>query len=558
MAENNSSYWKKRMTALEEKQYQKSAVYYQDMQKQYQKAATEIAFDIEHWYQRLADNNDISLAAAKRLLKKEELKEFHWSVAQYIKAGNENAVSQCWMKELENASAKFHISYLGAMKMQMQQHIEWLSSQLERGMTKFLYKTYETQFYRTAFEIAKGTGVGSNLARLDTRKIELLLKKPWVGDGKNFSDRIWENKHKLVNHLHTELAQNIIRGTPPDKAIENLSKVMNVSKKQAGKLIMTESAAISSKAQQDCYEELGVEEFEVVETLDGITCEICQEMDGKHFPMSDFQIGETAPPFHPNCRGCTCPWFEEDFGKPGQRAARNPNTKKTYYVSADMTYKKWKESFVEDGDKADLIPIPQIQDEKIRKANDEFSKILYNTEATPFTDKMILYNGATEYQLNEKLEVAFAYNLELDVIQYNPLAKYYECYDMNFVQAHELSHRMDILEYHSWENQKFLQAIENSRKKIYDNHSKIKEWFSEGGKYNNDLALSDIFSALSYGELNEILCCGHSIDYWQDSLNTCLEIFADITAIDVIDYHSKEEFSGILKELYEAYRELIK
>lgn len=347
----NKEYWKKRMMALEDRQYQESVAYFQDVQEQYRRAINETVRDIGHWYQRLADNNGISLASAKRLLKKDELKEFHWSVGQYVKAGQENAVNRHWMKELENASAKYHISYLEAMKLQMQQHAELLATEFEGGITTFLHKSYGDQFYRIAFEVAKGTGVGSNLSQLDARKVELLLKRPWAQDGKNFSDRIWADKEKLVGRLHTELSQCIIRGGSPDKAIGNLSKAMDASRKQAGRLVMTESAAISSRAHQDCFRELGVEEFEVVETLDGITCSFCQEMDGRHFPMQDFRIGETAPPFHPYCRGCTCPYFDENFGQVGERAARDPGTGKTYYVPGDMTYKEWKKTFVDGGDK---------------------------------------------------------------------------------------------------------------------------------------------------------------------------------------------------------------
>ena len=58
------------MAALEDHQYQKSAAYYQGVQEQYRRAVNDTVLDIEHWYQRLADNNGISLAAAKRLLKK--------------------------------------------------------------------------------------------------------------------------------------------------------------------------------------------------------------------------------------------------------------------------------------------------------------------------------------------------------------------------------------------------------------------------------------------------------------------------------------------------------
>ena len=94
--------------------------------------------------------------------------------------------------------------------------------------------------------------------------------------------------------------------------------------------------------------ELDVEQFEVVETLDSHTCETCGGMDGKHFPMTEFQIGVTAPPFHPNCRGCTCPYFDDEFDSVGERAARGEDGK-TYYVPGNMTYEEWKNSFVDDG-----------------------------------------------------------------------------------------------------------------------------------------------------------------------------------------------------------------
>jgi hypothetical protein len=88
---------------------------------------------------------------------------------------------------------------------------------------------------------------------------------------------------------------------------------------------------------------LDVEEFEIVATLDSHTSEICQEMDGKHFPMKDYQPGVTAPPFHVWCRSVTVPYFEDNFT--GERAARSADGK-TYYVPDSMTYKEWKSNYV--------------------------------------------------------------------------------------------------------------------------------------------------------------------------------------------------------------------
>lgn len=346
MARQNSAYWQKRMEALEDKQYQNGAEYYKDVQKQFREASNNVQVDIERWYQRLADNNNLSYAGAKKLLKKDELDEFHWSVEQYIKAGEENAVDQRWMKELENASARHHISYLEAMKLQTQQHAELLSTEFEGGMTEFLHKSYGDQYYHTAFEIAKGTGLGSNMAQIDSRTIDTLIKKPWAQDGKNFSDRIWTNKDKLVNNLHTELTQSIIRGADPKQAIDNLAKTMEVSKAQAGRLIMTESAAISAAAQKNCFKDLDVERYEILATLDSHTSDICQEMDGKVFDMKDYKVGETAPPFHPHCRSTTIPYFDDEFTKDEERAARDEDTGKTYYVPTDMKYEEWEKKFV--------------------------------------------------------------------------------------------------------------------------------------------------------------------------------------------------------------------
>ena len=67
------------------------------------------------------------------------------------------------------------------------------------------------QYYRTAFEVAKGTGREQS-GPAGHRKIEAVIKRPWAQDGEDFSSRIWTNKDKLVRNLHTELTQNIIRG----------------------------------------------------------------------------------------------------------------------------------------------------------------------------------------------------------------------------------------------------------------------------------------------------------------------------------------------------------
>lgn len=348
----NGAYWKKRFKQIEESQHQQGLQCYADIEKQYLSAQHQIEAKINAWYQRFADNNEISLVEARRLLNSSELDELKWDVEQYIRYGKENAINGQWIKELENASAKVHINRLEALKLQMQQSLEVMFGNQLDSVDSAIRDVYQSGFLHTAYEIQKGIGTGWSFASPNNRLIDKVIRKPWAADGHTFSDRIWTNKQKLVHELNTTLTQNIITGVDPQKAIDEIARKLNVSKQNAGRLVMTEQAAFSNAAQRDCFDELDVEQFEVVETPDGHTCGLCGAMDGKVFPMSEFEIGVTAPPFHPNCRGCTCPYFEDDFGVPGERAARGEDGK-TYYVPGNMTYKEWKKSFV-NGDKSGL------------------------------------------------------------------------------------------------------------------------------------------------------------------------------------------------------------
>ena len=340
----NNTYWKYRFEELEQFTHQIGAAFCQTIESQYYQAQKTIDNKIRSWYQRFAINNQVSMEEARKLLTSKELKEFKWDVQDYIKYGEENALNAIWMKELENASARYHISRLEALKLQTQQSMEVLFGHQTVGIDSLVKQIYSNSYYHSAFEIQKGFGFGWRIPSLDQSKIEKVILKPWATDGSNFSDRIWKNKTKLINELHTEMTQMCILGTSPDNAIKNITKKMDVSKVNAGNLVMTESAAFASIAQKKIFSDLGVEEFQVVETLDSKTCAECGNMDSRHFPISEFSVGMTAPPFHPRCRGCTCPYFDDEFSI-GERVARDKEGN-TYYIPKNMSYNKWISKYV--------------------------------------------------------------------------------------------------------------------------------------------------------------------------------------------------------------------
>lgn len=350
----NAEYWKQRFTQLEAAQNRKGAVAYLEIEKQYKAAQNELEAQLARWYQRFADSNGISLAQAKQWLKGQDLAEFKWDVKEYIKYGKENAINGAWMQELENASSKFHISRLEALQIQTQNSLETMFAQQMGTMKKALSDVYASGYYHTAYAVQQGFGLGWDIAGLDQAQIEKVLSKPWAVDGYNFSTRIWNSKTKLIGEVHNELSKNLLTGADPQKAIDSLAKKMGASKSNAGRLVMTEQAYFSSAAQKDCFNDLDVEEYEIVATLDSHTSDICRSLDGKVFKMSDYKPGVTAPPFHVYCRSTTAPHFKDNFDA-GERAARGADGK-TYYVPDDVTYSEWKKAFV-DGDKGGFAEV---------------------------------------------------------------------------------------------------------------------------------------------------------------------------------------------------------
>lgn len=471
MANKNSEYWQQRFGQLENASHQEAMTVYLRIEESFYQAQREIENKINSWYVRFANNNEITINEAKKLLNSNELKEFKWDVQDYIKYGHENELDERWMKELENASAKYHISRLEALKIQTQQSMEVLFGNELDEVDKLTRNSYTNSYFHTMFEMQKGFNVGFDVANIDDKKLSKIVNKPWVIDERNFSERIWGNKTKLINELHNELTRMCLTGKSPDNTIKYLSKKFNTSKAQAGNLVMTENAYFSQLAQKDCFKALDVEQYEIVATLDSHTSEICREQDGKVYDMKDYQPGVTAPPFHNYCRSTTVPHFDDDFDLEGERAARDEDGK-TYYVSDKLKYDDWYKKYV--------------QDEPVLKNEPENAKIKEEPKYTSFTYDKIL----SKYKGNDELIKNAFDNAELDESTYKILNNIDKLDEVNIVKGKKSNFGIGIYEneismtsmkdintfYHEWTHSiDYMTAY----KKDYATLGKDFKWISE-------------------------------------------------------------------------------
>lgn len=471
MAKKNSDYWQGRFEQLEKASHKDALTTYSHIEQSFEQAQREIERNINNWYIRFANNNQITITEAKKILNANELKELKWDIQEYIKYGQENELNAGWMKELENASAKFHISRLEALKLQTQQTLEKLFGNELDEVDKMTSNAYTNNYYHTMFEMQKGFNVGFNIGTIDENKLSKIVSKPWAVDEKNFSERIWNNKTKMINELHNQLTIMCVQGKSPDSIIKYMSKKFNTSKAQAGNLVMTESAYFSSLAQKDCFKDLDVEEYEIVATLDSHTSSICQEQDGKVYKMNDYQPGVTAPPFHNYCRSTTVPHFNDDYDIKDTRVARDEKGN-TYYVENDVKYKEWYQNNVKEDTNLKNVS----KDVKIKKEQK------YNS----FTYDKIL----SKYKGNDELIKNAFDNAELDESTYKILNNIDKLDEVNIVKGKKSNFGIGIYEneismtsmkdintfYHEW-----MHSIDymTAYKKDYTTLGKDFKWISE-------------------------------------------------------------------------------
>lgn len=98
--------------------------------------------------------------------------------------------------------------------------------------------------------------------------------------------------------------QKAIETTPIDVLLKEKAQ----QKKQAKPERADDEGCRQIYKQRDNIRKNGFEEYEFIANTG--CCEICAALNGKHFPLSEFEIGITAPPMHEGCR-CSIAAYED-------------------------------------------------------------------------------------------------------------------------------------------------------------------------------------------------------------------------------------------------------
>jgi SPP1 gp7 family putative phage head morphogenesis protein len=163
------------------------------------------------------------------------------------------------------------------------------------------------QFEINYFEVYHSINIEGMKAfsTIDRAAVRQMLSASWLQDGKNFSQRIWENTELLVKTLDEKLIECVATGKKPTQLKHLLQERFNVSYSRADTLVRTEIAHIQTAAAAQRYKDYGLDYYEILGNEDdscGNHSVDCHKMDGEKIKYSEMVEGKNAPPFHPNCK----------------------------------------------------------------------------------------------------------------------------------------------------------------------------------------------------------------------------------------------------------------
>ena len=378
-------YWHDRAIEEEKKVYEVTKKQIELQEELYTNAKRKIDTTINYYTNKFMKNNKVDYIKAKELLSKDELKEFRWTLSNYINnAKKKDLPLQEYVKlqkQLTNSSLKHRIDKLEAMKHEINMQLNELARTKELMVNEHLSKVYEEQYYRNLYNNAIATNKSKYISRLNSSQIQNVVRSNWLSDGSSFSDIIWKNKEKLLNEMQKTITVGIISGKTPYSLSEDFARIMNVDKSRARVLLQTESARVRSMAEIESYNQMEVSKYQIIATLDDRTSDICQSMDMKVFDTKDYEVGVTAPPFHPNCRSTKVPYYEDSLITQGGRIARDPETGKQYTVG-NISYSEWVEKYVKNPEQlqgyGQYARYKKVLGDKAPNSFDKFVDIKYN------------------------------------------------------------------------------------------------------------------------------------------------------------------------------------
>ena len=267
-----------------------------------------------------------------------------------------------------NAPATRHrITYLQSIREQVRAITETLSEQEQRLVTDSLTLSIRESALEEAYDLQRRAAVLWMPGGVSDNFIRQTLREDWSGE--NYKTRIEGRYEDLAERVREGIVEAFLGGRNYAQTAEEIAHEFGAAYHAAKRLLVTETTYVTNAANVETYRREGAKEYRIVAVLDLKTSDICQEQDGKIYPVAEAKAGENLPPFHPNCRSTTISVISREWLATVERRAKDPVTGEITRIAPGTTYPEWLKMLEEKYGKDKIDALRKTEQEKTRAKN---------------------------------------------------------------------------------------------------------------------------------------------------------------------------------------------
>ena len=308
----SDEYWQnKRVVAGMERNKEETLKVIKDVNVEYKKKLKDIKHEIADFYARFGKGDVLDYS---KITSKLDDKDFNTMIRDWDKFVKKYPD----MERFRDIRMNYYkLDRLQGLSNRIALHVAELGKVEEEMLKGTLKGTFKKAFNNITNLFKKQSKINRDVEPLKDKRIDGLIKQKWL-DGNNFSDRTWKDKAKLQNYLDKQLITDMATGKSYDDIYKNLAREMDTTFSNAKRLIHTEMANVQNMAHLEGIKKAGFNGFKISATIDSRTSSICRNKNGKTEFIEDYQVGVTAPPFHPYCRS-TIFGVDKEVDKPTEK-----------------------------------------------------------------------------------------------------------------------------------------------------------------------------------------------------------------------------------------------
>lgn len=331
MAKNNKKwrdYWKRRNNELLSLIDSQDINIYNELIKVYGDTALDIQKDLFSFFQQFSENNQLTIEQAKEILRGQDLSDYQANARRYYEYAETLPE-----REREELLARLNEQYISGRVQRLDALNLDITYELGRMNSEYLQPLFKQHLENIArltydeavpqefteninWEYGSGGNSDSNFNRFNYRglspySLEEVLSRKW--NGYDYSEAIWGNTDNLAQKLKDTLAQGFIRGESVQNMAREIRNDFDTQRHRAETLVRTDGTHVVSEATIKRYQDFGLTRYKLNVHLDNRTTKICRDLHELNavYLLSEAVAGETAPPFHRNCRTGMIPDEEE-------------------------------------------------------------------------------------------------------------------------------------------------------------------------------------------------------------------------------------------------------